>query len=162
MSVTMCLYKVIDVKYVGNRLNHIYEEEISDLSDEEYEKIDSIPEWEDGIKHDMIDLTWLKLLCKLNNGKLCTLKHLNKFNQYIFKDNYCTYKYIPVDEICYWQGWNLKKRFFNKKITTVFCVTRKQMVLFMRRYLKPSEWNMFKEKFINNMVEGEMIFECSW
>lgn len=132
MSICICVYKPrLDVEFNGE-------------------------EWTDRQSHELISITFFNSVYKKNKS----WKKYRKKLTFIGYKTYNTNNYIPVDRVYYNQGWWLKNSFFNKKCTTIFCLNKKEIENFFKRYAKSSA-NPIKQEVLDYWEDG-MIFECSW
>ena len=122
--------------------------------------------WSDNHRHDKIDITLLRACFKDCRGWKRLVKHFDGFPIKTFNNGRTIQKYIPVDRVEYAQGWFFKKRFFNKKMTRVFCTTKKQMENFFKQYIDFNDKHDTRgreavDRFLNAWEDG-MIFECAF
>lgn len=196
MSVTMHLYKVVpNVKYNGYYNDYLTEKDLivdPETGKAPYQILEAslgCPDvredyvgylawedkmhasaWSDGVKHERIDLTYLKSLFKANNYRGCNriLCKLNHFPIETFDNGHIIRKFIVVDEVAYAQGWFFKKRFFNRKMTFNFCITRDEMIKFFDKYIDyrshDTRGKESVQKFLDAWEDGmnDMIFECAF
>lgn len=119
--------------------------------------------WSDKKEHYFFDFTYYNSFWRNSRGWKYLYKRLNCFDFKIFNNGHKICKYLTLDRVLYYQGWFLKKRFFKKEVTFVYCVTKKQMVDFFNRYIDFTEENgrMCVKEFLDAWEDG-MLFECSW
>lgn len=186
MSVCFELYRVCpDVDYLGHYLDKYSMEELRNVKCKEWEILDNLPEadkaeyensleaasYSDNKKHSRLILTTPyknERSLKRMNKKL--LNHFN-FKSYNTNMGYIE-KYIVTDSIGYRQGWNLKSRFFNKEWTEVVCLTKKEMMNFLRNNLVLTGEKGKQSLEMINYFEGlwekyefngeQLVFTCAW
>lgn len=131
--------------------------------------------WSDGIKHDMFDLTYYKMIYGKYRGWGRLIKRLNEFKFNYFQKHSYVCKYLTVDTVEYAQGWFFKKSFYKKDITWTVCTTKDQMKHFFDQYIDCNNRtypigsakfhdNRGKEvidRFLSSWEDG-MLFMCSW
>jgi len=173
MSVCFHLMKpIINVEMLCSPYEKMKLKEYKELEKEHPDMNDNIyndlfdRDWRDGYKYDYIDISYYNSICK-NNKKSRLKKQIEKLNKFCPKlletRHGYTYKYIPVNHVLYYQGWNLKNRFFKKAVTIYICTTKEEMIGFLKKYLdfKNQKSKQLMKDFIDNWEDG-MIFECSW
>lgn len=185
MSVCMSLYKVnSNVVYKGHYMDFVsWEDCLPDKNG--VRKVDSIEEelgcptnpfelfdwmdkqeelaWSDSTKHTFFDISYYKKLFRNSRSWHRMEKRLSKFEYRIFDNKKEKKKYLTVDKIKYAQGWFFNKRFYKKKVTVVFCTTKRELENFFKQYVKCK--TVEERKIINNFLnswEDGMLFECSW
>lgn len=176
MSVTFSLYKVSEAEYLGS----VFEAKTTEERDNEIRRRLNLPadsdieatlqnacelvkaEWSDGAYHRMLDIADKHWMWKGERGWRRMDKRLKTLPTQVYKGH----KYVALDKVEYSQGWFLKKRFFKKRITTVYCVTKKQMMDFFKQYLDYSGDDCLVAKDVMERFERAwkdgMLFECSW
>lgn len=104
------------------------------------------------------------LLGKLNNFEAKSEFSYKYFNEKSQSYESLVHQYILVECILFGthRSYSLKGGFYRKKLTISICTTKKQLDGFMKKYIKKYNWRRFKEDFIDNFIEGEMIFECAY
>jgi hypothetical protein len=166
MSAVLMLHKInkskVDNKKYVDYFKHLTGEnwrgEYKDSDAEKAESIDiTMLKWHIGV----YDKRRKNLLKKLNGVNEFTYKYFNEKSQ---QYESFVHQYILTECILFGthRSYGLKCGFYHKKLTTSICVTKKQIYGFMKKYIKKYDWRRFKEDFIDNFVEGEMIFECSY
>lgn len=179
MSVTFHLLKpLLNVTYMGDFFDYMtYKEFLNNelindieiangLNDyENYEDFYSDQEkkkWSDNQKHEMFTIPNFyrgKKSCR--SWKRLAKKFKNLNFKYFQRKCGETYKYIPVTEVLYYQGWFLRKKFFKKECTCYITKNKYEMLTFLRKYLDFKDnyavkvYNSFEEYW-----EDGLIFEC--
>lgn len=122
--------------------------------------------WSDGKEHDKIYVSILRSTYKKQRGWRRLNKRLSSIGTKTYMCNGIKMEYIAVDEVQYAQGWFFKNRFFNKEITSVFCVTKEQMINFFNKYIdfnsKADDRGRGAVRSFLEAWEDGMIFECAW
>lgn len=174
MSATMFLYKPQNVRVIG----HTY----YDLSKEARQYIYNNPEdddnpyeyiWSDGREHNHINLSdydsiayrGYQTLGKWERNWHRYHKRLVSnfnFQRYVSCGSDYQAFIIPVEEVLYWQGWGLSNRFFKKRHTVYFAITKKQMSEFLKKHTRPrNHYDIETFRSFFDKWEDGMIFECS-
>ena len=111
MSITFNLYKVLpDVYYLGEKNN--------------YEKIFS-----DGIIHDLLDVTYIKMFATYNHRRSCKgfLRMAHRLiplcNSRV-TNGAITSNIIVVDKVLCHQGWFIRSGWCNKECTLYYAITK--------------------------------------
>lgn len=163
MSVTFSLYRIRDdVDYINSPYSN--GDVRTPENTEEYYK----GKYTDNNKHDMIDISYVKSMCykgkKLARGAKRAIKPIKNLKYKLCKTTRgYAYKYVTVDEVLYRQGWFLKKKFFNRELTFVFCNSKKQMQRFFNEYIdRSTERGKECEKAFMDAFQPGMIFECAF
>lgn len=117
--------------------------------------------WDDGQKHDWIDLTEQKRILLRYNGGKRMLKHLMKYGYKVFHNKHYAFKYLAVDQIEYRQGWFLKQRFFDRDLTLCYCTSKLGLIRFFHRYVNlKDEWGKEAYHAFVDKWEDGMLFAC--
>lgn len=163
MSVTFHLYKVRDdIDYIKSPYEN-REARTIDNYDTYYEH-----SFSDGDSHGILDISYFKSASRKHHKLARSAKRLIKpiknlnYKLCSTKRGYA-YKYVTVDEILYRQGWFLKKKFFEKDMTVVFCNSKEQMQRFFNKYIdRNTARGRECEKAFIDAFEPGMIFECAF
>lgn len=160
MSVTFHLYRVRDdVDYLGSPYDN--KEERTDKNDDSY----YVPRYSDGIIHTIIDYGYAKAMCTKRDMHRM-LKPIRDLNYKLFDNKQLgTVKYVVVDEVLYRQGWFLKKKFFDRKTTVIWCNSKEQMARFFDEYIDYNSKDKRGRECVRvflNAYEPGMLFECAF
>lgn len=149
MGATIDLYRLSDAKYIINGINALSHKEVMELADDEFEKLWAtcdIDCWEDGEKHELIDITHYKMCYKgWARGWHRTEKRFSKLPIQRGPVDYTgnIHKHIVADNLGCYSGSILKRRYFRKDTWLVVCTTKQEVVNFFKRYGdKGYEWTM--------------------
>lgn len=197
MSVVMHLYRPIqNISYGGYYMDDLFESEmVPDESTGVYKCIEDLekklgcpctfeenPElynkwaneqernaWSDSIIHEKIDLNYLEAMFDGWIRKERMMKKLHKFHiqEFLAPRTNTIYRYIPVEEVLYAQGWFFKKSFFNKDLSWFIGVSYDEMKNFFHMYIDYHDKKRYSnlqetiQKFLSTWEDG-MIFECAF
>lgn len=177
MSAIFALYKISPADYLGSSFELKTEEAIyADVrrrlnlpegTDVEAYLRTGMPslerkEWSDDAPHVFLDVSKCKSMFKGHRGWRRIQERLDTLPYKRYKEH----KYLGLDMVEYSQGWFLKKRFFRKETTFVYCTTKKQMEDFFKQYMDYSGEHYWGakytvDKFLASWQDG-MVFECCW
>lgn len=121
--------------------------------------------WSDGTQHNVIDITAMNSCYKGRREFGRMYKRLVSLPYKRIQLKEYMWRYIPVEEVWYAQGWFFKHKFFNRKCWHHICTTKKEMENFFKRYINYKDKRYpvanIVQDFLDKWEDG-MIFECCW
>lgn len=161
----------VDPALIENGCPLVKGEFLPEYKDPEYEDFEKWSEkqlasaWSDNMQHDVLDITSMNSCYKDCRGFGRMYKRLLSLPYKRFQLKEYMWRYIPVEEVWYAQGWFFKHKFFNRKCWHHICTTKEQMEHFFERYIDYKDKRYPVANIIQDFLdkwEDGMIFECAW
>jgi hypothetical protein len=139
VGATIDLYRLSDAKFQNKGLYSIPHKQVREMTDEEFNALwetRDIDRWEDGEKHELIDIEYYLHQYGDTRGWKRVHDRFHKLPvQFGVVDcNNDVRSYIVADHIACYDGSALKNRFFKKATTLAVCTTKDEATVFFQQY----------------------------
>jgi hypothetical protein len=148
MGATIELYRLSDAKLQNKGLYFIPHKQVREMSDEEFNALwetKDTDRWEDGKKHELIDISYYLHMYGNTRGWRRVKDRFDRLPvQYGVVDcNSDVHSYIVADNVMCYSGRVLKNRYYKKETTLNVCTKQDEVISFFDQYGgKDHQWTL--------------------